>query len=370
MAQKTLVYPFDRQFLPILRYADKVKQFDFTALVSLSGWGVCGLDAGVADKGSPLGMIVTNDFEKALEQCETVLFTQSDNHVSKDECLIPRMHLAIERKKNIACTIDLTETERDTLAQKCSEYGVTFQYLNKNIDHVQTAKQALRNEIIAQDIHAPVIMVFGLIEQVSKFETQLALEDFLATQGYKVSLVTSRGYGELVGGNAVPGFMFSKDFTEEEKILLFSNYVKYIEVTESPDVIIIGVPGGLLPATSRITNRFGITAFEMTQGIVPDASIICTLYNEYSEEYFNKLTPLLESRFNIDISSFLLDNITTTLSGYEQDDHFPLLMLDPEVLSPQSLTNIPTLVEFRQNREHLFMKIIDQLAANAEIEVC
>lgn len=366
MRQKTLVYPYDRQFLPVLQFADKVEKYEFYSLVSPSGWGLSGKDAGAAGLATPVGIIVTDDFEAALSECETVLVAQSDLPLSKEEHLLPCMRLAIEQGKHIVCTVELTDEEIQMFSELAEINSVRFEIANKRTDHVRLAKHAVENTIALHDVHAPVIMIFGLIELVSKFATQLAFEDYLVSQGYSVSLITSREYGELLGAHSAPGFMFSKEFTEEEKIILFNNYVKQIELRESPDVILIGVPGGMLPTTNRITNRFGITAFEITQGITPDASIVCTLCAEYTAEYFDNLTPLLNAKFSIETTGYVVDNIATTFSGQEQDEDLPMLLLDEAALASRTFPHVGTPVVSRLEREKLFTDVIDQLASYAD----
>ena len=80
----------------------------------------------------------------------------------------------------------------------------------------------------------------------------------LLKENYKVSLISSRQFGNTENIHAFPGFMNGNGLNESEKIICYNQYLKYIEENEKPEVIVVGIPGELLPTT--ITSGFSFSS--------------------------------------------------------------------------------------------------------------
>lgn len=126
--------------------------------------------------------------------------------------------------------------------------------------------------------------------------------------GLEPILIGSRPYSEMVGCISFPTFMFGNKLTEANKIIEFNHFVKNIEIEESPDLIIIGIPGGILPYNNSIHSNFGITAFEVAQSISPDYCILSLFYNSYSKVYIKQMEDLFSARFNSNLDMINITN--------------------------------------------------------------
>ena len=83
---------------------------------------------------------------------------------------------------------------------------------------------------------------------------------------------------------------------------------KYIEENEKPEVIVVGIPGELLPLTKQKPGNFGIIAYEILNAVDPDFTILSLYKDEYKEEYFEEMNNLLHYRYNVDADCFYLCN--------------------------------------------------------------
>ena len=69
---------------------------------------------------------------------------------------------------------------------------------------------------------------------------------------------------------------------------------------EKPEVIVVGIPGELLPLTKqKAEGNFGIIAYEILNAVDPDFTILSLYKDEYKEEYFEEMNNLLHYRYNV-----------------------------------------------------------------------
>ncbi|MGN2368809.1 TIGR04066 family peptide maturation system protein [Clostridium cagae] len=305
---KTMIYPFDVEFTPLLRHSKLVDKCNILHVISPNGWGITGKDAGCEDNGQPIGIIVEKDFDKGLEDCDTVFFADSSIKVDFYQYIYPKIIKAAENSKNIICTIKLENEVIDNISNICNKNNTFFKYFTDTYDSVKIPSiQKI------YPINTPVIFVAGLGERTHKFEIQLNIRENLQRMGYKVSQVGTRNYCELMGFHSFPKFMYSKSITESEKVTLFNHYIKSIEKKEKPDIIVIGIPGGTMPFNYELTNRFGILAYEVSQAVIPDAVVLSTLYENYTPEFFELLSKSFKYKFGYNIDCFNIANASLNI---------------------------------------------------------
>ncbi len=375
--EKAIVYPYDSQFTPVLRYGNLIEQLDIVGLSSPRGWALGGKDASWADNGCFIDLIVDNRFEELLDQCDTVIFTKSDYEVNFKSMIYPKIIIAIKAKKNIICLFDL-ENERASVEEYCNENNVYFKnYIANNIPDDDFHGDSNNNTKDLQDINVPVISVMGTTEETNKFSIQLDLRTRIMDLGYKVSQIGTRSYCELLGFHSFPNFMLGHSMPEYEKILLFNRYIKSIEIQEKPDIIIIGIPGGIMPVNNQIHNYFGITAYEVYQAVLPDASILSMLYEEYNKAYIENICNLIKYRYGFEITCFNITNKTI--------DWLELVNAKPKeiqccsirseivenIITELNKYSIPPVFNLVNNNDSMQMTklLIDKLADNANVEL-
>ncbi len=363
--ENVIVYPFDLQSSPLLRHNDMITNYNITEIVSPNGWGLCGKDAGEIDGGSNLGIIVKNDFEQALEHADAVLLADHYLKLDFDKYILPNIKSAICKKKNVICIKELIRNEIEKINLHSINNKIDFIYLSSS-NNTKPVNKPLEEKIYQIDV--PIIFVAGTFERTHKFHIQLALRKKLLDYGYKVSQIGSRRYCELFNFHSFPDFMFGTDLNDYEKIIAFNHYVKKIEITEHPDIILIGIPGAIFPYNNDLPCKFGIFAFEVSQAVRPDAVVISCLYEDYNEEFFKMLSNLTRYRFNFDIDCFNIANTSADipLSKYTELIEYTTIdssFVDRKVNDLREL-NLPVFNIFNESDsknmvEHLINKLSD-----------
>lgn len=222
MKSKTMVYPFDNQFCSLLRHKNFMQHLSIEEVVSPNGWGMVGKDSSTADGGDLIGRNICGDFEKALDECDTVLFTDHDTEIDFNTVIYPKINRAIEKKKNIICTMNLDSKYQEAIIKSCNDRGIEVKFYN-SLDAEDSYKEAFHKADELFKIEAPVVFVMGFGERSHKFHIQLALRENILNMGYKISQIGSRGYSELLGFHSFPSFMYSQSISETKKIIMFNH---------------------------------------------------------------------------------------------------------------------------------------------------
>ncbi len=365
--KKVLIYPYDSGFTPILRHKQFLQGYEITSLVSPGGWGLTGRDAGYAEKSGHIGLNVIGDFDEAFELCDAVMIVDSEKHLDFQKYIMPKVFKAAEHKKDIIITTQLRNEDLSTISKKCKETGVDFKYFNYPEEHRKFPTITGENEFL-HNINTPVVFVLGIGERTSKFEIQLSLREKFISEGYKVSQIGTRGYCELLEFHSFPEFMFNGTLPETNKIVFFNHLIKQIEDEEQPDVIIIGIPGGIMPFNNRLTNRFGILAYEVSQALEADCAIFSCHYAEFNTEYFKGLSNLVKYKLGFKVSCYNLSNVVFDWVNSKQENKNIYTTLDStfidEKLNLYSKMEIPVFNTLNTNSagnmsEHIINKLAD-----------
>ena len=309
--ERLIVYPFDNEFSPVLRHMNLLENYKVTALISPRGWGLGSKDACLVDGGNPTGLEVSTDFESNLEHCDTVLISDYRKLLDFNKSVFPKIIMAIEHKRNIICTLPLGQQQKKQITDLCQKNGVYFNYY-----YMSTNPLSYINEQIILDIDTPIICVAGISERTNKFDVQLVLREKFLEEGYKVSQVGSKSWCELLGFHSFPSFMYSGSILESDKIVMFNQYIKNIEMAEQPDVIILGIPGGTITFNNYLTNRFGILAYMVSQAIESDAFIFCTLYEDFKSDCYEELEKSMKYKFGFEADAYSISNTKFDWNSY------------------------------------------------------
>lgn len=366
-----LVFPYDIQFTPILRHPMLMKNHSIRGLVSFEGWGFTGKDAAAADGGRPLHMPVYSSFDEVPEEYESIFFSEPAQRVDIENMLVPRMLEAVQMGKNIINSLPLSESQEMMLKEQCAKHGVYFKNLRDSSNLVKVTP--VRSEALLS-IETPVVFVLGTTQRTNKLETQFSLLEQWSSMGYKVSLIGSRGYGDFLDAHAFPDFMLEGGLTETEKIIKFNRYLREIEASEKPDVIIIGIPGGVAMLNQQITNHFGICAYEIAQAVRPDAVVLNTFYEQYTAEYFERVSLLVKYRLGFDIDAYIIANtqydwISSNQAHTQVYTSLPSEFIDSKLLSFQSM-GVPAFnILNPESSVELGKYLLEKLDEYSEIEI-
>ena len=276
MKTKAVVFPCDQELCSMTAY---IECDDYTII------GLVALEDSNAFSSVMCGIPVISISEAEYDSFDSILLVDSE-YVSH-----PFIEEGIGQGKNI---IDIEKEDFDT----CCLEGITEE----------------------QHITVPVVFVAGVAPYTEKFQVQLSLRNKLLENDYRVSQIGSKRYSRLFGFHPYPAFMNGR-MSNEQKVVSFKKYIKYIEGKEHPEIIVIGIPGGIIPVNKKHHFDFGITAYMISQAIRADYVVMNMLYGKnYTEEQLEGIRQVCRYRHNFEIDSFHLSNtlLDPTSLTYDQ----------------------------------------------------
>lgn len=311
MSKSLLIYPYSSETSDILRNKSFRERYEVIHLCAFPGSGLERKDAGDVDRGGHIGIMVEEDYNIAIKDITDVLFSDYQNVKVKKEDIFEKIDKAYNLSKNVIMSKQLRKQYSNWKKEDVEEEYPILRWL-KAIDKEKVEKlnglgemfdykKLVFNEGIVE-ISTPLVGVVGTAQHTGKFHIQLQMVTELRRIGYKVSWIGSNWLCELFGGHEIPSFMTETNYNETEKILLLNRYVKYIETLEQPDIMIMGVPGGIMPCSKNITGDFGMLAYEMCQAAIPDLMILSVFFDEYQSNFFEEIKNCIKYRYSTKLS--------------------------------------------------------------------
>ena len=377
---RIMLYPFNKDYEPVVRHQNLLNNSYITGLVSPRGWG---LEHTQIECTTEI-MRVSCDYKEALSNCSAVWFIEDSNLTLPESLLKTRLEEAIQNDKKIIYTRYRNKEELNRMAQiipsdlnitqlimhhentnnemftdmapiiqeplnpdkkvyeqvnqkQVNQEQVNQRQVNQNqvnqnkvnqnqvnqnqVNQNQMAQehkaqvQKIKEPNICYDINTPVIAVLGAYQDTDKYEIQLALRNELLEKGYQVSSISSRRDSSILGLHPFPEFMYVNTINEADKIVRYNHYIKQIELTENPEVIIIGVPGGAIPFDQYNHNNFGILTYEISRAVNCDCGIMALPYFSLQvDNNYDKIAKEIYNRFRISIDYFHISAITEDIT--------------------------------------------------------
>lgn len=308
--KKALIFPYDISCVHMIINRSMILEYEISYVVSLKSWGYCGKDAGAHLK-IHTGVNVSDDFEAALNEVDAVII--ADTIISLDNSLM------------------------QTYTEKAINAGKKVLDSRSVVEKPVVFKNNLANGEVPQinDIDKPLVIIAGTGSNTGKFDTQLYVRKIFLDEGYKVSQIGSKPNCNLWGFHGFPPFMVGK-CSGPEKILMFNQYVNYIANAEDPDVIIIGVPGGIVPISSKVYDDFGLMNYMVSNAVKPDYVILNTGFVDYNKSYIETMTEAMRHRFDYEVDSVFLSNFCVNWEATDVLDRLVYMTLPLDVVNQEA----------------------------------
>lgn len=156
-----------------------------------------------------------------------------------------------------------------------------------------------------EDIEVPVVTIMGMGRNCDKFSTAIALNEYAKAKGYNTLCLVSNYCGKFIDVKILPEFLFDDNICLPNKILMFNHYLAQIVEKESPDLVILECPGGIMPINEYEHNFFAEVTFAITNAVITDVAILNSyFYEKANEDFFNGLIEICKNKFNVSVEAF------------------------------------------------------------------
>lgn len=357
---KLLVYPMNKSLAPLGRYGDMVKSCEQVIPVAPRSFGYGTGDIAVVDGGTECGVKITYDLDAALTDCTDVFV---DYYPAVNLSAVQYMD-TLKKAANAPKNLFISGSLWDFLLKEgCKD----VEKLPLHILDYQKDNIILNNEKRLLELPAPCIFVFGAGDLTNKFDIQLGLRKVFQRRGYNVTQLGTKSYSSLFGFDPLPQFIFEPG-DSQKKVMDFNHYVYEKAKSEHADVIIIGVPGGIMPNNPYEFTGFGEMAFLMGSALKADAAILSLYCAAYPEDTLQYLIDICKYRFNAPVHYVNLacnDMMISTETLEFQTLSVPVSHVTSEILPQVTClrTNVFAIMD-PSGMEELGQKILKELESN------
>lgn len=365
--KKIALYPYDVSNIHLLLHKEMIDASDEDVIVCISprGWGYEDEDAGYKI-GIDTGFWVKSDFDGLCKDIDILIVTESILPLDNTD-VTEKIDKVLSDGKRVIILRKMDAHFEKQMIEKSRSIKQLDVYSGNNIKLYSDIKI---DEFCIDDIPVPIILVVGSGERCCKFDVQMDLRDKLIESGYKLTQIGSKNYCEFLGFHSFPMFMLDhNDYSERERIIGFNKYIRMLYMLENPDLIIIGVPGGVFPFDSYFDNNFGITNFFVSNAILPDYVIFNAIYVDDISEYLETVKSRVECRFNYEINQMFVSNYAFNYSVSLADKSLTYITCKtPDLLKRISGIDASNIYDSKQ-KECYVKKIIDTLHEYADVSV-
>jgi len=316
MNMKLMVYPSSFEACLFLRHAKLMNKYDAVYLAGPTGWMFPSYSMDAKNGGEAYHSV--SSFEEILPLCDDVLFL--------DTMPSPSIENLVEK---IGAAVNAGKTVYVDNGEKFS--GVTLP--KGKVERICADKEfdgfRIQQDIVPIfEIPIPVIFVLGVGPNAGKFELQLALREGFLNHSYSLSQIGSKRISQFWGFNSFPDWINSNQYSIHDKIIMLNRYFYQRYLEEKPDVMIIGIPGGIIPMNPLVFEDMGETAFMVANAIRPDAAVLGIYAHRYNQTYFDELRALCKYRFNLDLKYIAVSNMDITVSPETHTSEFMPISLE------------------------------------------
>lgn len=340
--KKLSVFPITEDTVPICRFNKLLQGYKLIGAIVPKGRNFENSGYGIIDGSYEDGITLTEQYSKTLENTDSILFTEEIETVHD-------WRTYIEEAKRLNKEIIVT----NNLVKSLKKKGIEIKYdriVGKNSSISNINLDLADSYLYRLDI--PIIMVYGLGEQCNKFDLQLAIRKHFIDKGYSILQFGTKEYSELFGFEKLPEEVFDESKSLEERILYLNHYIYYKSENALSDVIIIGVPGGIMPYNNFFHNHFSEIPYIISNAFTADISILSAyLFKGINYDYFKDIRDYARSKFGCIIDYIHLSNVSYSVN---KDDSVPYLYF---LASKRERVN--DILEKRFKENHDYFKVFN-----------
>lgn len=291
----TLLF-LDRETIPIVRFqTEMLSKFEIKKAVTLKGWGMESIQD--IDNRGDVEQIEMYDIVDKFNVGVLVII-KPHRFCNFEEHVLPFIEKNISTIKMIVCS---WETYHEEIERLCEKHKIVYRkigYENYKID---------ADSMHLLQLRTPIIYVTSLSEMSDKFICQQSLFQYFIKKGYNVELVGTKTYSELLGCRSFPLFMFDNRLSNSQKIVGFNHFLRNIEVTNNPDLIIVGIPGEINGFVNGISEYFDDILYLVSNAARPDVTVVSTLYGEVKNPQI--LVDTLKYKYGWELENVFVNNM-------------------------------------------------------------
>ncbi|MBU5331793.1 hypothetical protein KQI61_06255 [Anaerocolumna aminovalerica] len=300
------IYPFCAEMLPVVKTFEKLQEFFvIKRLISPSGFGLTGRDAGYICNHPDVGTVVTEEFNYEDEEWTTLIMI--DPIMIKEKVDYSYEVIAEQAALHGKHVIFLNASEK--VNDKMNELSDLYSDKIEIRSYIKSKNNFRREGQKFHDVEVPVVLVGGLLEEADNFEVLLKLAVKLKMENVNALVIMKHPFGELLGFHNMNHIWNCSDYSEAQKINEINYYINSMVEKERPEVILMEAPDAVLRYNDYALNGFGIQTYMLCQAVTPDRFVCCVPFELASGNFLSAISNRFETTLGVSITSVHASNV-------------------------------------------------------------
>lgn len=310
--KKIAIYPIDESIMPYIKYK-LIDQYDVIA-------GYTNNKGSYPEKESILEngrFTIRNINQCDYSEFDIMWVVDSDEIIRLEDDILSIVEQSALNKKDIYMSLSMNQDIFSKCKEICKRNNVT---LTRVIEDDQINMELTETLL---KISTPIVFVLGIYEHTSKLDTLLYLHKSAKDAGYRpLSILTKTNIFNLEDCHGFPKFMLNDGLSDKKKVLLFNHFIRKLELEKNADLILIGIPGEIMPINRMHYGNFAIMPYLVANAVSCDYAVLKLFNDFYTNEFAEKIRNYCTHKFAVDIDSFV---VSETILGVANVDKRPSL---------------------------------------------
>lgn len=346
------VFPFTPEVKSIIRFRHKMEGYELKVILSFNEH-----TERLCEYQRQTGIFCTTEIEQALDRCDCLLLIDNNQAYSLDK-YYKTYEMAKNSRKEIIMSMFLW---REMFPGQEPDKHIK---LLSNVEHRQETFKTRR----LLEIQIPIVAVMGLGENCDKLEAQLRLKEAFEEKGYHSYSIASNDLGSLFSMDTYPEFMHQNSLSFPEKVFKLNSYLYDIWEKNQPDVILLGLSGGIAPLSKYDHNYFAETVLVAANALKIDIGVLCHYFIDDDEKMpYKEMQELVWNRYNLPIEAYVMSRQRVGFSGDSKGLDY--MFLDDERVSQRQISDkhfSAASVADEKQIKNVFYRIINLLENNID----
>lgn len=301
------IYPFCAEILPVVKTFEKLQKFyTINRLISPSGFGLTGRDAGYVCNHPDTGIVVTDEFDYVNAEWTTLILFEPimvKDKVAYSFETIAEQALKSEKHVIILGASAKVKDQMNKLADLYKDRIEIRTYIHSGSNYSMERAQSFH------EAEVPVVLVGGLIEEADTFEILVKLAAKANEDNVNALVFSKHPIGGLLGFHNMNHIWERFTYTEVEKVKAINNYINKMVENVRPDVILLEAPDAIMRYNDLAPNGFGVRTYMICQAVTPD-QFICGLPFAFAvDEFMNAISLGLDKTLGSPITAVHVSNV-------------------------------------------------------------
>lgn len=328
-----MLYPFSEKAVAFLK--ETIKQKDSIEIVSVvapKGWSVSD-ELKKGNNANQLrydveGVHICNDFYMEVKKCDCVIFLSCLKVELMYSDIKSKIITSIEKGKNIWCIFPLKEEDKVYLKEYAEKHNVIYEQYEENNCWERTYYDRERK------LYKPEAIVIGVGKIINKIDVTYSIYNMVnkyKRDGYRVAVVSDNEnfcfFKETFF--KYPQKFLSNELNNNERIIYFNRFLKYIEHCFHPEVIVIEFPEQMMKFSDDCIGDFGVLSYSIAQAVEIDYFVLEIDINSYDLQLVNNY---YKYRFGFEIDAVIITNVVVDVSCSLEDKEIVVYYVDKKIV--------------------------------------